>query len=98
MKAILRENGALEIPRCPGCGRCHVFPVSTLNTPEARKRNWHWNGDLEKITIEPSLKHSQDLPKGQSWICHYRLIEGRMHFCEDCTGGHANSVRELPDL
>lgn len=61
---------------CPGCKRLHGVPAE----------RWNWNGDTEKPTLSPSVRHF--IPEGEHGpsrtTCHYFVREGRIEYCGDC--------------
>lgn len=94
-RAILHENGYLQY-KCPACGS-HAIPV------QATDKNWQWNGDLEKPTISPSVKHFypgssyDEHPNLPKFICHYLIRDGNIEFCGDCTHDKSGQTFPLPD-
>lgn len=76
---------------CPGCekttslvyvrGGLHLLPV----TGDPTKRPvWGWNGDLEKVTLSPSI-----LTRNGDDICHSFLKDGVWDFLPDSTHKYA---------
>ena len=55
--------------QCPGCGQWHV-----IQTPR-----WKFNGDQQKPTFSPSVKHSTNTKT----TCHYFIRNGKIEFCSD---------------
>ena len=86
MPVVLRKHDHLEY-KCPACGH-HGLPVK-IGTKE--DRFWDWNGDTEKPTIRPSVKHIYpeshytQHPNCPQFICHYHITNGMIEFCGDCT-------------
>jgi hypothetical protein len=84
---------------CPGCERAdgqgglHMLPV----TGDGSKHPvWTWNGDLENVTLEPSiLTHQAD-----AFVCHSFLRDGQWQFLGDSThslAGQTVPMVPLPD-
>ena len=61
---------------CPGCKHDHTVPAE----------RWHWNGDVDKPTLSPSVRHYYHHPDDnrEITICHYRIKNGVIEFCDDC--------------
>lgn len=79
MKAFL--EGSLLVYYCPGCKYEHSVPV---NTTQHVKGSWLWNGDVDKPTLTPSVRHYYTKPKGgEVTTCHYHLREGVLDYCGD---------------
>lgn len=74
---------------CPGCGYSHLIPVEPGATPA-----WHWNGDLERPTLSPSV-HVRWEFDGQPGVCHFFLRWGQVEFLSDCTHALAGQVAPL---
>ena len=63
---------------CQGCKDLHLIPDY-----EGSKVRWQFNGDYEKPTLSPSIKHDWgkvDKPH----CCHYFIKDGQIQFCGDC--------------
>lgn len=75
---------------CPGCKHLHYVPT----------KRWHWNGDREKPTLSPSVRHF--IPANEygpeKTICHYHLRNGILEFCGDCDHDLKGKNVPLPDL
>ncbi len=73
---------------CPGCDTMmSVCPI-----------RWHWNGDLEKPTLSPSiLQTCGPFPDGHTDVCHCFVRDGNIEFCGDCTHDKRGTM-PLPDL
>jgi Family of unknown function (DUF6527) len=88
---------------CPGCeytdeedgkkyGGLHMLPV----TGTGQKRPvWGWNGDLEKVTLNPSILTHYGTD-GEQFTCHSFLRDGQWQFLGDCT--HALAGQTVPML
>lgn len=60
---------------CAACRSGHVVAIEGTKMPNGT--SWKWNGDLEKPTLEPSVKYPGPP------VCHFRLINGVQHFSDD---------------
>ena len=85
----------------------HVIPVAG---PVA----WHWNGDLDRPTLAPSISvrsghhASHWQPGGGCWcgkdygfacyVCHSNVTDGQIVFHADCTHALAGRTVDLPDI
>lgn len=82
------------IYKCPGCKHLHTVPAD----------RWNWNGDVDKPTLSPSVRHFITFPEGtkragqQQTICHYFIRDGRIEFCGDCEHDLKGSAAELPEI
>lgn len=75
---------------CPACKHRHYVDA----------KRWNWNGDLEKPTFHPSVRHfypNPDTGKDVT-VCHYHVREGKIHYCTDCPHEYAGKVVDLPDM
>ena len=88
---------------CPGCevlvdGEAqrglHMLPVSGDSNG---KPMWSWNGDLESVTLEPSIL-TRTTWAGVEHICHSFLRNGVFEFLGDCTHTLVGQRVPLPDL
>lgn len=88
---------------CPGCAEFH-----TVTTHEG---GWQWNGDLEKVTLSPSIlvrgtkrltdeEHAFVMNGGKidvvQTVCHSFVKEGQIQFLADCTHDLASQTVALP--
>lgn len=89
MKAKLTKAGML-IYWCEGCGHAHSIPAE----------RWHFDGNLEKPTIDPSVRHFYRHPQTDAEVttCHYLLKQGVMKFCGDCEHALKGQHRPLIDI
>lgn len=76
---------------CPGCEQRHVIPTGALD--------WTFNGDTERPTFSPSVKHTwthgeQREPR----CCHYFIKDGAIEFCSDSTHSLAGQTVPLSEL
>ena len=72
---------------CEGCGHAHIVPAE----------RWHWNGDREKPTLDPSVRHFYTHPetKKEITVCHYMLQGGVLKYCGDCQHQYKGMHRPL---
>jgi hypothetical protein len=91
--AILRYDDQAWLHRCPGCQRLHVIP-------DYGNVRWTFNGDYEKPTFSPSVRHSWSNrgDGGPDKCCHYFIRDGRIEFCGDCTHPLSGQTVDLPPL
>lgn len=89
---------------CPGCDvGHHVVPTDWLppgveRAPESNRDGWHFNGDLERPTLSPSiLVRCEWGPERRPLICHSFVREGRIEFLADCTHALAGQTVDLPE-
>lgn len=61
---------------CPGCKEIHMVFISPSKYPHPV---WKWNGDVNSLTIEPSVKHSD----AKKTLCHYFIRNGQFYYCSD---------------
>ena len=77
---ILDENHAKMFVRCPGAMTILLW-LSTIPGEDPRRgfegKYWHWNGDLDKPTLTPSIGVG---PKFEQW--HGFMKNGRLEACE----------------
>jgi hypothetical protein len=62
---------------CPACRCGHAFTYIGKNS---RGASWTWNKDHIKPTFSPSM-----LVKGEKYVCHSFVREGKIEFLGDCT-------------
>ena len=76
---------------CEGCQRRHFIPVEGATA-------WQFNGDQEKPTFSPSVRHHYQHPdKGDVTECHYFIKAGKIEYCGDCQHQYSGQTRELLD-
>lgn len=91
MKFIVRNHSGIKYVYywCPGCKCAHSVPVE----------RWHWNGNEESPTLEPSMRHYIPEHNDQPEIttCHYHLRKGILEYCGD--GQHELKIplQEIPE-
>lgn len=79
---------------CPGCGHGHVFWVGGSPIYPS----WQFNGDLDKPTFSPSLLNTCDNhPDPAQRRCHLNLIDGKLHYHNDCTHPLAGKTMDLEE-
>lgn len=89
---------------CPGCKERHSVYID-----EAGHNNnivWSFNGDYEKPTFSPSVKHSTNVPrtieeltKPVTYVkCHYSITDGMIIYCNDSMHEFAGKSIPLPCL
>lgn len=83
---------------CPGCKCSHAyytkddeFDGSPLT---CSKPIWHFNGDIEKPTFNPSLKNTY--PDGK--VCHLFVENGKIKYCDDCYHELKSKTIEMEDI
>lgn len=89
--SALREHRRGYAHVCPGCDEEHY-----IQTGEGPGPAWTFNGDLEKPTFTPSVRHTSAAPKGDR-CCHYFITNGNIPFCGDCTHELAGKTVPLPE-
>lgn len=104
MRANRAEGGWLHF-WCPGCEHAHGISYEGPNA-------WTWNGDLELVTITPSVlvhphkafvNHDLDgdaltAPENVTTTprCHSFVADGRIQFLADSTHSLAGQTVDLP--
>lgn len=72
---------------CPACKHTHHVP----------SERWNWNGDVQRPTLHPSVRHYYIEDDGrQVTVCHYFVRDGRIEFCSDCPHAYAGKTVDLP--
>lgn len=84
-RVLRRANDFTFMHYCPGCKSTHQFWVNPPSGP-----SWTYDGNAEKPTVSPSLRHSW----GPNKCCHYFIRKGNLVFCGDCT--HALAGQTVP--
>ena len=64
---------------CLPCGEAHLIWT------EGREAQWTFNGDVDRPTFSPSVKHTQTMGGHFTRICHYFIRDGLIQYCDDCT-------------
>lgn len=83
--SALSDDGKLMF-YCPGC-RCH----HGCNVRGPRQPRWSWNQSVERPSLNPSVLHTTE-PR-----CHLFLINGEIHFLDDCDHAFAGKMVELEE-
>lgn len=83
-----------DIERSTGSG-LHGLPIR--GTPGAGETSWNWNGDLELVTLDPSILTRY--PYGDSeLVCHSYVRNGQWQFLTDCSHALAGQTVDMVDL
>lgn len=78
-------------------------PVGLLTLPVIRSGTregtgcWTWNGDVDKPTLRPSVKTTQNW---NGLVCHTWVNDGQAQFLDDCTHelrGQTVDMLEVPE-
>lgn len=77
---------------CPGCRDLHCVPS---RHPTG---GWTFNGSMDAPTFSPSVKHTWNMRKEPSRICHYFIRDGRIEYCGDCFHPLSGQTVPLPDI
>lgn len=90
---------------CPGCKHAHTIYVTAPGG-----YNWTFNGDIEKPTFTPSLRHfwpaqpNRTDPDGtvhparpEETRCHYFITDGQIIFCDDSKKHDLRGSHPLPE-
>jgi hypothetical protein len=74
---------------CPGCKHDHTVPAG----------RWHWNNDIDKPSLSPSVRHYYTLDSGKEvTTCHYHIKNGNIAYCGDCEHELKGQTIPLPDI
>lgn len=88
-KTKLSKDGEYLVYRCPGCNDWHDVPA----------KRWNWNGDLERPTLSPSVRHRIQHEDGRyETVCHYHLVNGQIKYCNDCPHELKGKTVDLPEV
>lgn len=82
------ESGHYLVHECPGCKQFHLIPIKD----EAVK--WTFNGNFDKPTLTPSVKHTW----GAGRVCHYFISDGRIEYCGDCSHRLSGQAVDLTEV
>lgn len=82
---------------CIGCDGAHTVNIGSELSP-----NWHFNGDIEKPTLSPSVLvryngADADTLEGLPSVCHSFVRDGKIQYLGDSTHKLANTEIELPE-
>lgn len=72
---------------CPGCNHEHSVPAD----------RWRWNGDIERPSLSPSVRHFYEKEGKEITTCHYHIKLGKISFCRDSQHDLAGQTVDLPD-
>jgi hypothetical protein len=92
-KVVRKDNRVLF--ECPGCKNLHQPRI------EGAEPVWSWNNDLDKPTINPSIRARWD--EGEERVqkcCHFFVRDGCIEFCGDSThelAGKTVEMQEVPE-
>lgn len=87
---------------CPGCKSAHV--VITTRGSNDPGPCWTFNGDVNKPTFGPSVKHFwpartvNGVVTPERVFCHYFIVDGEIRFCPDCEHELKGQTIPLPEL
>lgn len=87
---VTQKIGGIPYVRytCPGCKHEH----------SVNGKRWNWNGDVDKPTLSPSVRHYYTRPDGtEVTTCHYHIKAGMIEFCDDCQHDLSSRTVELPN-
>lgn len=91
MKVLTHEtdDGLYLRYYCPGCKHDHTVPAE----------RWHWNKDVDKPTLSPSIRHRIQSENG-TWVttCHYHIQNGYIKYCDDCQHGLNGATIEMEEM
>lgn len=92
-----RKIGARIFLWCPACEELHTPAVVGEDGDRPDGPCWEWNGDLENLTIDPSI-----LIRGgrRDTHCHSFVRDGHWEFLGDCNhelAGQKVALVPLPD-
>lgn len=81
---------------CPGCDIAHIVRHGTA-TPDDPGPRWHWNGNVDQPSFEPSIlvQYPWGNPQ-QVRVCHSFVKAGTIQFLSDCTHALAGKTVPLP--
>ena len=78
---------------CPAC-KCEHYIATGIN--DCGFPVWKCNGDMEKPTVEPSIKveyHGAD----KDTVCHSFVRDGKIQYLSDCTHELAGKTVDMVD-
>jgi hypothetical protein len=96
---------------CPGCKCGHGFNAGIPEAPY--KPVWQFNGDMEKPTVNPSIKVSGTVPitdeerdklmngekvEPKPFVCHSVITNGKIQFMGDCTHELKGQTVDMEDF
>jgi hypothetical protein len=95
--------------QCPACAELHKIKLLKEFGVHGSNGGWFFNGDVDKPTIDPSIKVVYDTTGGDPQyikppffigvnVCHSFVRNGRIEFCSDSTHSMAGQTVELPEI
>lgn len=90
----IHDGETLVRYHCPGCKHDHWVPA----------KQWNWNGDKNKPSLHPSVRHFITFPEGtkragqQQTLCHYHVKNGQIKYCGDCEHELKGKTVDLPEM
>lgn len=88
---LLEKEKGHYVFDCPGCGYSHS--ITTL-APNESGNIWHFNGNLEKPSVCPSLLVNKHHPESR---CHSIITNGKIQFLPDCYHHLKGKTVDLPE-
>lgn len=89
---------------CPGCQFDHWVEIRPADEkPEEHFHpSWVFNGDLQRPTLEPSVKIPVNYPEPhldyERIQCHHYIRDGQFVYEDDCVHGFAGTTVDMIDL
>lgn len=95
---------------CPGCGHDHSYYTQE---PYHNGAMWEFNKNLDSPTFSPSLLNrwgkeadpnwkepETPAPDKSGWSgrCHLFVIDGHIHYCNDCTHDYSGKTVPMEDV
>lgn len=102
--AVAVQKGKYLTFWCPACGYGHTVGVGDGLPPQMR---WDWNGDIDKITLSPSVKLTCGRrtdpkyipePDDPPEVCHSFVRDGHIQYLSDCTHKYAGKTIPMEDF
>lgn len=79
---------------CPGCKSLGGSGYLMLPVAIDGVIGWTWNGDLDKVTLSPSILTND----GRGNVCHSFLTNGVFEYLSDCTHEYAGQKINMVEL
>lgn len=85
---------------CPGCRHAHSIPADMEGAiVEAVGERWRYNGNFERPTFTPSVRHFHTKKDGSEQTdCHYNITDGQIQFHGDCAHVYAGVTVPMKPL
>lgn len=86
---------------CVGCKELHRFPTKAPTHGDGPPIPlWSFNGNAEKPTFTPSLRHLRHRADyaGCGPHCHVVVTDGKIQFCADCEHELAGQTLDMPRI